>query len=79
MKPGDTIDYKKQREAILNDSHRKELYKALFELYANAMPNIYIKSDGTIGCYYSNEIGILADKIRKQIMERDNQIFKANL
>lgn len=30
--------YQKQREAILNDGHRKELFKALFDLYTNAMP-----------------------------------------
>ncbi len=30
--------HQKQREAILNDRYRKELFKILFDLYANALP-----------------------------------------
>lgn len=70
--------YQKQREAILNDSHRKELFKALFDLYANAMPMAVKKDDGTIRCSYSDEVEELAEKIREQIRLRDNQIFAAH-
>ena len=71
--------YKKQREAILNDSNRKELFKALFDLYANAMPIALKKEDGTIICSYSDEVEQLAEKIREEIRLRDNQVFAANL
>lgn len=70
--------YLKQREAILNDNHRKELFKKLFELYANAIPLALKKEDGTVECYYSNEVEESAEKIREQIRLRDNQIFKAH-
>ena len=70
--------YKKQREAILNDSHRKELFKKLFDLYANAMPIVLKKYDGTVVCAYSDEVEELAEKIRQQIRLRDNQVFKAH-
>jgi hypothetical protein len=71
--------YQKQREAILNDSHRKELFKALFDLYANAMPIALKKEDGTvIGSYFSDEVEELAEKIREQIRLRDNQVFEAH-
>lgn len=70
--------YKKQREAILNDSNRKELFKTLFDLYANAMPIALKKEDGTIICSYSDEVEQLAEKIREQIRLRDNQVFAAH-
>lgn len=70
--------YQKQREAILNDSHRKELFKALFDLYANAMPIVLKKDDGTVVCSYSDEVEDSAENIRKQIRLRDNQVFKAH-
>ena len=70
--------YKKQREAILNDSNRKELFKTLFDLYANAMPIALKKKDGTIICSYSDEVEQLAEKIREQIRLRDNQVFAAH-
>ncbi len=69
--------YQKQREAILNDSHRKELFKALFELYANAMPIALKTKDNQVTCSFSDEVEILAEKIREQIRLRDNQVFKA--
>ena len=69
--------YQKQREAILNDSHRKELFKALFDLYANSMPIVLKAKDNQIKCCYSDEVEELADKIREQIALRDNQIFEA--
>lgn len=70
--------YQKQRVAILNDSHRKELFKALFDLYANAMPIALKKDDGTVVCSYSDEVEQLAEKIRDQIRLRDNQVFEAH-
>jgi len=70
--------YQKQREAILNDSHRKELFKVLFELYANAMPLALIKDNGTVICSYSDEVEQLAEKIREEIRLRDNQVFVAH-
>ena len=70
--------YQKQRESILNDSHRKELFKALFDLYANSMPIALKKDDGTVICSYSNEVEDLAEKIREQIRLRDNQVFAAH-
>ena len=68
--------YQKQREAILNDSQRKELFKALFDLYANAMPIAKVK-DNQVVCYYSDEVEELAEKIREEIRLRDNQVFEA--
>jgi len=70
--------YQKQREAILNDSQRKELFKALFDLYANAMPIALKKENGTVICSYSDEVEQLAEKIREQIRLRDNHIFEAH-
>jgi UDP-N-acetylglucosamine 2-epimerase len=69
--------YQKQREAILNDSHRKELFKALFDLYAKSMPIVLKTKDNQIECSYSNEVEELAEKIREQIRLRDNQVFEA--
>lgn len=68
--------FKKQREAILNDRQRKALLKVLFELYAKSMPMVLKMNDGTIVCHYSDEVEELANKIRDQIHERDNQVFK---
>ena len=70
--------YKKQREAILNDSQRKELFKVLFDLYANAMPITLKKDNGTVICSYSDDVEQLAEKIREQIRLRDNQVFEAH-
>ena len=69
--------YQTQREAILNDSHRKELFKSLFDLYTNSMPLVFKGYNNQIRCYYSDEVEELADKIREQITLRDNQIFEA--
>lgn len=69
--------FKKQREAILNDTHRKQLFKKLFELYANSLPMILKKENGDVICSYSDEVEEAAEKIREQIRSRDNQIFKA--
>ena len=69
--------YQKQREAILNDGHRKELFKTLFDLYANSMPIVLKTKDNQIQCSYSEEVEELAEKIREQIRLRDNQIFEA--
>ena len=69
--------YQRQREAILDDSQRKELFKALFDLYANSLPIVLKKNDGTVFCSYSDEVEKLADKIREQIRLRDNQVFEA--
>ena len=74
----DQKDYQKQREDILNDSHRKELFKRLFDLYTNALPIVLKKDDGTVVCSYSDEVEQLAEKIRKQIRLRDNQVFEAH-
>lgn len=68
--------YQKQREAILNDSYRKELFKSLFDLYARAMPIILKVEDGQIVCAYNDEVEDLAAKIRERIRIRDNQIFE---
>lgn len=70
-------DEKKQREAILNDTHRKQLFKKLFELYANSLPIVLKKENGDIICSYSDEVEETAEKIRELIRLRDNQIFKA--
>ena len=70
--------YQKQREAILNDSHRKGLFKALFDLYANAMPIALKKDDGTVVCSYSDKVEELAEKIRELIRLRENQVFAAH-
>lgn len=70
--------YQKQREAILNDSQRKELFKALFDLYANSMP-IALKVKGNqVVCSFSGEVEELAEKIRELIRLRDNQVFEAH-
>lgn len=71
-------DIRKIREVILNDSHRKELSKALFDLYAKALPMALKKDDGTVVCSYSDEVEGLAEKIREQIRLRDDEIFKAH-
>jgi len=72
----DQVKYQKQAEAILNDNHRKELFKALFDLYANSIPLLSIKENKVI-CSYSDEVEDLANKIREQITLRDNQIFNS--
>lgn len=69
--------FKKQREAILNDTHRKQLFKKLFELYANSMPMVLKKENGDVICSYSDEVEEAAEKIRELIRLRDNEIFKA--
>ena len=70
--------YQKQREAILNDSHRKGLFKKLFDLYANALPIALKKDNGTVVCSYPDEVENLAENIREQIRLRDNQVFEAH-
>lgn len=70
---------KKQREAIMNDSIRKELFKSLFDLYANSLPMIDKKGNGEIVVSYSDEVENMADEIRIKIIQRDNQIFNETL
>lgn len=70
--------FKKQREAVLNDTHRKQLFKKLFELYANSLPIILKKENGDIVCSYSDEVEDTAEKIREEIRFRDQQVFNAN-
>ena len=69
--------FKKQREAILNDTHRKQLFQKLFELYANSLPMVLKKENGDVICSYSDEVEETAEKIRELIRLRDNQIFNA--
>lgn len=68
----------KKEEPYRVSSHRKELFKALFDLYANAMPIALKKHYGAVVCSYSEEVDGLAEKIREQIRLRDNQIFEAH-
>lgn len=70
--------YHKQKEAIANDSERRELFKSLFELYANAIPIVLKTENNCVVCSYSDEVEELAEKIKDQIRLRDNQIFQAN-
>jgi len=70
--------FKKQREAILNDTQRKQLFKKLFELYANSLPIVLTKKNGDVICSYSDEVEETAEKIRELIRLRDTQIFNAN-
>jgi len=70
--------FKKQREAILNDTQRKQLFKKLFELYANSLPIVLTKKNGDVICSYSDEVEETAEKIRELIRLRDTQIFYAN-
>jgi len=67
--------FKKQREAILNDTHRKKLFQKLFELYANSLPMVLKKENGDVIFSYSDEVEDNAEKIRELIRLRDNQIF----
>ena len=69
--------YRKQREAILNDTHRKQLFKKLFELYSNSLPLVLKKENGDIICSYSDSVEESAKKIREEIRLRDNQVFNA--
>lgn len=69
--------FKKQREAILNDTHRKQLFQKLFELYSNSLPIVVKKDNGDIECSYPNSIEEAAEKIREQIRLRDKQIFNS--
>ena len=70
--------FKKQREAILNDTHRKQLFKKLFELYANTLPIVLKKENGDIVCSHPNSVEETAEKIREEIILRDQQVFQAN-
>lgn len=70
--------FKKQREAILNDTHRKQLFKNLFEIYSNSLPIVLKKPNGDIICCYSDEVEEAAEKIREEIRLRDTQIFNAS-
>ncbi|WP_271856090.1 hypothetical protein [Patiriisocius marinus] len=67
--------YQKQREAILNDTSRKQLFKKLFELYSNSLPIILVRNDGNIQCCYSDSVELAAENIRDQIIAVDNKIF----
>jgi hypothetical protein len=63
-------------KTFLNDPQRKELFKRLFDLYANTMPTV-IKLKDDFMCVYPIETEKLADKIKQQISLRDNQIFNS--
>ena len=66
-----------QTENFLNDPQRKELFKRLFDLYANSMPKmIKVKNDKFVAMY-DVEVEELANKIKEQITLRDNQIFRS--
>jgi hypothetical protein len=67
--------FKKQREAILNDPQRKELFKKLFELYSGSMPMVLKRKYGSIECSYSDEVEDAAEKIKDLIRLRDNEVF----
>ena len=69
--------YIKQREAILNDKHRQDLFKQLFDLYAKSLPIILKKKNGDIICRYTDEVEQSADNIRKLIQLRDDEIFNS--
>ena len=69
--------FKKQREAILNDTYRNQLFKNLFELYANSLPMVLKKENGDVICSYSDEVEGVAEEIREQIVLRDNLIFNS--
>ena len=69
--------YQKQREAILNDAVRKQLLKNLFDLYATSMPMVLKVNENQVECCYSDEVEIIADKIKEQIRIRDNEIFQS--
>ena len=48
-----------------------------------SLPNyeyeMLIDDEGTVRCFYSDEVEELAEKIREQIRLRDNQVFAASL
>lgn len=67
--------FQKQREAVLNDTHRKQTFKKLFELYSNALPIILKKENGDILCSFSDSVEATAEKIREEIRLRDQQVF----
>jgi len=69
--------FKKQREAILNDDVRKQLFQRLFEVYANSLPMLVKKENGEVQCYYDESVEEIAKKIRDEITLRDNQIFNS--
>ena len=69
--------FRKQREAILNDTHRKQLFKKLFELYSNSLPIVLKKENGDVVCSYPDSVEEYAEKIREEIRFRDNQILNS--
>ena len=66
----------KQIEAILNDSYRKELFKALHNLYSRTMLIVVKIKDNQFQYCYSEEVEQLAEKIREQIQFRENQFYQ---
>jgi hypothetical protein len=48
----------------------------LFELYSNAVPLLLKKKDNSIKCIFPDSIEETANKIRDEIILRDNRIFK---
>ena len=70
--------FQKQREAILNDAYRKELFKSLFELYANSLPIVLKEENGSIACSYPDSVEDASEKIKELIKLRDQQVFDAN-
>lgn len=69
--------FKKQREAILNNSHRQKLLKQLFDLYNKSLPMILKKENGDIICCYSDEVEESATKIKEQINAIENEVFNS--
>lgn len=69
--------FKRQREAIFADPQRKQLFKDLFELYANSLPMILKGENDEVICFYPDEVEESAEKIKQQIRLRDNQVFRS--
>jgi hypothetical protein len=69
-------DYTKEREALLNDPTRKELFKKLFECYANSMPFLFKTKESDFIVSYPPQVEELADRIREEIRLRDNEILE---
>ena len=69
--------YQKQREAIMNDGYRQQLFKELFDLYSRSMPMVLKTKEGDVKLFYSDEVEKRADEIREDIHARDKEIFES--
>ena len=61
--------------AIQNDTHLKELYNRLSQIYAKALPVIIEVSPTEFKASYSEEVNKLIDEINKRIITRQEQIL----